>query len=149
MRVFQSLQHTRAMARIARSDWRFSTSTRASTTTRTIRFAFSRLARVSTTTRTPAHISGLALLSPLPVLGIIRAVAGCGCSLLLRHSCELDFALDSRRDGTYGQSKSEIVIGPRTFSSDYKCPSRMNCTRQYGLRYQRYWSHSQHGHACL
>jgi hypothetical protein len=39
------------MARIARSDWRFLDST-----------------RVSTTARTPAHIGGLALLSPLPVL---------------------------------------------------------------------------------
>jgi hypothetical protein len=30
---------------------------------------FSTSARASTTTRTPAHIGGLALLSPLPVLG--------------------------------------------------------------------------------
>jgi hypothetical protein len=49
MRVFLSLQHTRGMAHIARSDWHFLDSTRA-------------------TTRTPAYISGLALLSPLPVL---------------------------------------------------------------------------------
>ncbi len=51
MRVFLSLQHTRAMARIARSDWHFLDST-----------------PTSTTMRTPAHIGGLALLSILPVL---------------------------------------------------------------------------------